>query len=655
MSSFFDFGGDFIPDIKEKQPIKNANKERRNTAPKEMLRRGSAQMVAKTKEQIIEASRGGQEEEQGNQQVLPELHVPSHHHGTKKVKESKAEPKTRENYVENLQNQQGGIPEAFRNKHTAELVDIRPTKEIETGPVAIPKQGSQALMESQGRTAARKKMVQKQAARKRLTPTDAESVGVSLHPKAPETETIRPADGKSAGQIPRTKDVVLAETPKQPVKTASPKARVTTSVSAKATCADKTQSKTLKTATPKTAKLPKGKESIKTAATAVKKPTQASVAVQKAARKAAKNASNMTQKTAKQAAQTAAKAIFASMKALVTALGASGTTVVAIVLVLVMVGGIVASPLGIFFSNSTDSDLPLQQVMGRINAEFSQMITDIENSVPHDAVEQTGRQSLWKDVLAVYAVKVSTDAENPLDVATMDEERATLLREIFMDMNTIDYYTEHYTEEVTVEVTDEEGNVTEEPQTVERTRLIIVISGKTAEEMAEEYEFDEEQLRFLTELLSEEYEELWYGLPGGGSDDIVEVALLQVGNVGGEPYWSWYGYSSRVAWCACFVSWCADQCGYIESGAMLKHSYCPTGVQWFKNQGQWLDRGITPEPGYIIYFDWDYDGISDHIGIVEYSNGGVVYTIEGNADDACQKLAYNVGSRKILGYGVIME
>ena len=311
----------------------------------------------------------------------------------------------------------------------------------------------------------------------------------------------------------------------------------------------------------------------------------------------------MAQKSAKQAASAALKAIIAAVKSLIAALGAGGSAVVAIVLVLVLVGGILASPLGIFFSNSVDNELTLQRVMGQINTEFSQMITDIENAVPHNDVEQTGRRTLWKDVLAVYAVKVSTDAEDPLDVATMDEERAALLRDIFMDMNTIDYYTETYTEEVTEEVTDEDGNVTEETQTVERIRLIIVISGKTAEEMAAEYEFNEEQLSYLAELLSEEYEELWHDLPGGGSDDIVEVALLQVGNVGGEPYWSWYGYSSRVEWCACFVSWCADQCGYIESGAMLKHSYCPTGVQWFKNQGQWVDRTVTPEPGYIIYFD----------------------------------------------------
>ena len=187
----------------------------------------------------------------------------------------------------------------------------------------------------------------------------------------------------------------------------------------------------------------------------------------------------------------------------------------------------------------------------------------------------------------------------------------------------------------------------------ERTRLMITISGKTAQQMANEYEFDEEQLQFLTELLSEDYANLWYCLPSGGSDDIVAVALSQVGNVGGQPYWSWYGFSSRVAWCACFVSWCGEQCGYIESGAMPKFSYCPTGVQWFKDHGQWADRSTVPEPGYIVFFDWDYDGVSDHVGIVESSNGNYVYTIEGNSSDACRQLSYPVGSREIMGFGVV--
>ena len=198
-----------------------------------------------------------------------------------------------------------------------------------------------------------------------------------------------------------------------------------------------------------------------------------------------------------------------------------------------------------------------------LNTEFNDRITEIENSVAHDDIRQDGQQSPWREVLAIYAVKVTTDRENPQEVVTMDKEHLELLRQIFWDINQIDYTTETYTEDVTVEVPTEdsadEDGVTEEVQTVERTRLVITITSKTAQQMAADYGFDQEQLDLLNELLSEEYANLWFGVPGG-SDDIVEVALSQVGNVGGEPYWSWYGFSSRVAWCACFVSWCGATC-----------------------------------------------------------------------------------------------
>ncbi len=197
--------------------------------------------------------------------------------------------------------------------------------------------------------------------------------------------------------------------------------------------------------------------------------------------------------------------------------------------------------------------------------------------------------------------------------------------------------------------------MTEETQTVERTRLVISISGKTAQQMEEKYGFDEKQLGYVTELLSDEYSDLWANLsvPGGGSDDIVAVALSQVGNVGGQPYWSWYGFSSRVEWCACFVSWCGDQCGYIESGAMPKFSYCPTGVEWFRSRGQWLDRNSIPPAGSVIFFDWGGDGIADHVGIVESCDGSTVYTIEGNANDAVRRLYYSISYSGFLGYGEV--
>ena len=138
----------------------------------------------------------------------------------------------------------------------------------------------------------------------------------------------------------------------------------------------------------------------------------------------------------------------------------------------------------------------------------------------------------------------------------------------------------------------------------------------------------------------------------GGNQAIVEVALTQLGNEGGQPYWSWYGFEGRVEWCACFVSWCADQCGYIESGIIPKFAGCVDGANWFKGNGQWQDRNYEPQAGDIIFFDWEGDGETDHVGIVEKCENGVVYTVEGNSGDACRQNQYTVGSSSIYGYGV---
>lgn len=138
----------------------------------------------------------------------------------------------------------------------------------------------------------------------------------------------------------------------------------------------------------------------------------------------------------------------------------------------------------------------------------------------------------------------------------------------------------------------------------------------------------------------------------GGNQAIVEVALTQVGNVGGEPYWSWYGFDSHVEWCACFVSWCAEQCGYIESSIIPKYALCSDGVNLFQRNGQWQDMDYEPTAGAIIFFDWDGDGIIDHTGIVEKCENSTVYTIEGNSGDACRQRSYPVGSSVIYGYGI---
>lgn len=154
------------------------------------------------------------------------------------------------------------------------------------------------------------------------------------------------------------------------------------------------------------------------------------------------------------------------------------------------------------------------------------------------------------------------------------------------DMNQISSRTESKTETVITETDDGHGNIVETESTVTQTYLYITVSHKTAEEMAAQYGFNEEQKGYLAELLADENNYLWsqvlYGITGGDGQ-IVTVALSLVGNVGGQPYWSWYGFNSRVEWCACFVSWCANECGYIDAGVIPKYAGCVNGVQWFKD------------------------------------------------------------------------
>lgn len=156
---------------------------------------------------------------------------------------------------------------------------------------------------------------------------------------------------------------------------------------------------------------------------------------------------------------------------------------------------------------------------------------------------------------------------------------------------------------------------------------------------------------FGTEIAVSDFTKLMNSI----SQKLVETARSQIGNVGGEPYWSWYGFETRVEWCACFVSWCANECGYIERGAIPKFSLCTDGVNWFRSQGQWLEGTEEPSPGMIIFFDRarnGQNGNADHVGIVERVEGGKVYTIEGNSGDECRERSYAVGYYEILGYGI---
>lgn len=402
-----------------------------------------------------------------------------------------------------------------------------------------------------------------------------------------------------------------------------------------------------------------GTEAAQAAKAAAKTAPKAAQTVKAAARAAAQ-----TVQSAAKTAVSAAKAAIAGTKAVIAAITAGGWAAVAIILVLCVVGLIASSCFGIFFSGEdSGTGQTMRQAVQEINADYQSQIDAARADSTYDELEMSGSRAVWPEVLAVYAVKTTTDPDDPQEVATVDDSKKAILKDIFWQMNDLSSHTESKAEDVITETDDGHGNIVETVTTITRTYLYITVSHKTAEEMAEQFNFTADQRQQLSELLAEENRKLWssvlYGIYSG-DDAIVTVALSQVGNIGGEPYWSWYGFGSRVEWCACFVSWCANECGYIDTGVCPKFAGCGNGVQWFQERGQWLYGSTEPAPGMVIFFDWDnkggsgpQDGEADHVGIVQKVGDGIIYTVEGNSGNLCRVNRYPVGHYEILGYGVL--
>ena len=421
---------------------------------------------------------------------------------------------------------------------------------------------------------------------------------------------------------------------------------------------------------PQAAKAKSISRDVKTAQTTAQVSAK-SAAVAKSARTYArsKQAASAGAKAAARGAKKAAvaakkyvKAIYEAAKSLIAAISAGGSVAALVVILICTLGLILGSSFGILFSGEdTGSGQTIRDAIREINTEYETNLETIRNTNPHDVVEMTGSRAVWKDVLSVYAVRTTTDPDNPQEVVSMTDDKKELLRNIFWEMNTITSAVATETRTITTESDDGNGNIVVETEEAEQQVLHITVTHKTVEEMASSYSFNADQNTQLTELMSPDYASLWnaalYGITASDTA-IVDVALSQIGNVGGQPYWSWYGFGSRVSWCACFVSWCANECGYIDNGIIPRYSYCPTGEEWFKARGQWAERDITPEPGMIIFFDWDkdggQDGETDHTGVVEKVEDGRVYTIEGNSGDSCRERSYPIGWYEIYGYGVVL-
>lgn len=494
-----------------------------------------------------------------------------------------------------------------------------------------------------GRAFAKKQAERKQQVKKQAVPSD----------RTPQIKT------QNAVQASRQKELPV-KTAKQPAQ-AMGQATKDTGMGTKNTI--KRAQRTIKTAQHTVKTAPRTAKTVIKTADHTAKTAQATARTARATAQAARVTAKATATTAKAAAKgasAAAKALLASVKALVTAIAAGGWVAILAIVLIFLIGLIVASPFGIFFSgedSGTGQTMPT--IVQEINLEYESKLEEIESNVAHDRLELSGSRAVWPEVLAVYAVKTTTDPDNPQEVATMDDGKKELLKEIFWAMNEISHRTETATTTQTVETDDGKGNIMVEEVEVTATTLYITVTHKTADEMADIYNFTADQREMLAELLAEESNGMWsavlYGI-GTGDGEIVTVALSQLGNVGGRPYWFWYGFESRVDWCACFVSWCANECGYLDAGVIPRFASCSIGIQWFRERGLWQDRDYEPRPGDLIFFDWDdedegQDGAADHVGIVEKVDGGIVYTVEGNSGNACRERQYAIGHAEIYGYG----
>ena len=401
------------------------------------------------------------------------------------------------------------------------------------------------------------------------------------------------------------------------------------------------------------------KASIKTSqqtAKAAQKTAQATVKASQKAAQAAKATAKATANAVKAAAKATiatVKAIIAGTKALVAAIAAGGWIAVVIIMIVVLLGSAVA-----MFGGGSESNT------------YTQVSAEVEAYDP--LIRQYAKQyGIPEYVELIKAVMMQESGGRGLD--PMQAAEGSFNTKYPHEPNGIkdpEYSIQCGVQELKAALTSAE---VESPIDMERIKLALqgynfgngYISWAKSKyggySYANAVEFSTQQAQRLgwdsygdTQYPAHVLRCYPYGraFTAGSNQAIVEVALTQIGNEGGQPYWSWYGFDSRVEWCACFVSWCADQCGYIDSGLIPKFAGCIDGANWFKSNNRWNDRNYEPKAGDIIFFDWEGDGTTDHVGIVEKCENGTVYTVEGNSGDACRQRQYTVGSRNIYGYGI---
>ena len=482
--------------------------------------------------------------------------------------------------------------------------------------------------EQAGKQAAQKKAVQQRAVQK-MSQRRAEQQAAQIR-ELPK-QTIKTIDRgektvKTAGKAGQT----VKSTGKGTVKSAAKSVKTAEQTAGKAVKTTQEAAKTAKAAT---------KASVKTAERAARM-----------ARQAAK-AAEQTVKAAAKATASAVKAVIAGTKALITAIAAGGWVAILILIIVLLFGGI------------------LCMVGGGNSSTVSPVSAEVE---------------AYEPVIRTYANQYGIGEYVELIKAVMMQESGGQGSDPMQSSES--GYNKRYPRKPNG-ITDPEYSIecgvqtlkdclqragAESPVDMEHIKLALQgynfgngyiswaksnYGGYTAANAAEFSDMMAERMGWSSygdkQYVPHVLQYYVFGrIPTGtGSQAIVQVALTQEGN-SGDTYWSWYGFDSRVEWCACFVSWCAEQCGYLESGAIPKFSLCSDGVDWFNASGQFQDASYVPAAGDIIFFDWGNDGSIDHVGIVESVTDGVVNTIEGNSGDKVARGSYSMGSNYICGYGV---
>jgi len=364
------------------------------------------------------------------------------------------------------------------------------------------------------------------------------------------------------------------------------------------------------------------------------------LSVSKNAERAKKTAQYMKE-TAKEAAKLAKNAFkvfikaikgaIQGVKSLVSAIIAGGWIAVVVIIILCLVGAVAASFYGIFFSTETsDSGMNISSVIQEINTDYDNKIDELKSSGSYDSIEISGNKANWKDILSIYAVKVTTDPDNPMEIATVDENKKSILFNIFWDMISIDSKVEMKTETKETTTTDEYDNEIISTDEITTKVLTISISSKTADEMARSYSFDDKQKSYLAELMNDSNDKLWASIifnSGSGTGNI-DIGSLDFGNetvndtqrkiVAVATNSSSYGISARSGYCQ---AWVADVYQAVTGSRGSAHcALCAADMWAVSNDWSKIQVGATV----YGYASNPYGHVGIYIG-----NGKVIHNLSG--------------------------